>query len=226
MASRESSVFSDKGLWWMIRWWFYLSFFALAINWCFVFLVWHGTDELQKMLAAEMAYTQTIGGGSSNATHLAARTATALYDLAFVQTGIHERMLRFADPAPLDTVETFFRNLYTDYWDWIKSAMIGIQLFGVRLAILIQALPLFALAAVVAFCDGWWVGRYLRREGAGRESSFMYHRAKHYIFVSLVGVWLYLLLPVSVDPRLVIFSFVATFTISVRLWAAYFKKYL
>lgn len=228
MASRSASVLSDKGLWWMIRWWVYLSLFALLIDWIFLFLVWkpNGIQHLQQMLNAELRYTLDIGGASSNATRFAVKTANALYSLAFEETGIHSMMLRFADPTPLDAVESFFRNLYTDYWDWIKSAMIGIQLFGIRLAILIQALPLFLLAAFVAFCDGWWVGRYIRRESGGRESSFVYHRAKHYFFVSLVSVWMYLLLPWSVDPRLVIFPFVIALAVSVRLWAMYFKKYL
>lgn len=220
----------DKGVWWMLKWWFILSILALLIDWCFVFLVWrpeNGAAHLQRMIDAELRYTMGIGGAASNATRFAIETANFLYGLAFEETGIHSMLLRFADPEPLDAVESFLRNVYSDYWwIWIKTAMLGIQLFGIRLSILLQSFPLFVLAGIVAFSDGWFAGRYIRRESGGRESSFMYHRGKHWVSLSFIGAWIYLLLPVSVDPRAVILTFVATFSIAVWVWANYFKKYL
>lgn len=226
MAS--ANVLKDKGLWWMIRTWLIMALLALIIDWIFVFLVWKpdGIDHLQKMLVMELNYTKDIGGISSNATAFAIATANALYALAFEATGIHDLMLRFANPTPLNAVDTTMRSLYFEGKDWIRSAMVGIQLFGVRFAILVQAIPLFVLTFYVAFCDGWWAGRFIRRKSGGRESSFVYHRAKHYIFISLTGAWAYLLLPFSVEPRWVILPFVLFFAVSVQFWAAYFKKYL
>lgn len=222
-----ATVLSDKGLWWMVRTWLFMAILALLIDWTFVFLVWtDGVDELKKMLATELAYTYSVGGLSSSATGFAMEVANALYSLAFKATGIHDLMLRFADPTPLNAVDSTMRDLYWQGRDWIRTAMVGIQLFGVRLAILMQAVPLFALAFMVAFSDGWWAGRFIRRASGGRESSFMYHRAKHFIFISLTGAWAYLLLPFSIDPRWAIPPFALFFAGAVRGWAAYFKKYL
>lgn len=229
MASRNAQVFSSKGLWWMVRWWLILTALALVVDWVFALWVWqpNGMVKLEAVLQHDLSYTTDLGGVSGNATHFAVTTANALYALVFKASGLHEIGYRFANPAPLNAPDTIARNLYGMAYEWIRVAMVGIQLFGVRLAILIQSLPVFLLAGIVAFQDGWWAGRYIRRAAGGRESSFIYHRAKHYIFVSLTLVWgAYLLLPLSIDPRLVIFPFVTALAISVRYWAAYFKKYM
>ena len=52
--------------------------------------------------------------------------------------------------------------------------------FLLRLAILLQALPLFALIIFVGLIDGL-VRRDLRRFGAGHESGFVYHHARRMI---------------------------------------------
>lgn len=229
MASRNATVLSSKGFWWMIRWWLILTALALVVDWIFVFWVWkpNGVAKLETILQQDLGYTMDLGGVAGDATKFAMMSANALYALIFKSSGLHEMGYRFADPAPLNGPDTMARNFYIMGYEWIRAAMVGVQLFGVRLAILVQSLPVFLLAGMVAFQDGWWAGRYIRRAAAGRESSFLYHRAKHYIFVSLTMVWgVYLLLPFSVDPRLVIFPFVIALALAVRYWAAYFKKYL
>lgn len=229
MASSSATVFSNKGLWWMIRWWLILTALALIVDWIFVFWVWkpNGVARLEALLQQDLGYTMDLGGVAGDATKFAMASANAFYALIFKSSGLHEMGYRFADPAPLNGPDTIARNFYIMGYEWIRVAMVGVQLFGVRLAILVQSLPVFLLAGIVAFQDGWWAGRYIRRAAAGRESAFLYHRAKHYVFVSLTMVWgVYLLLPFSVDPRLVIFPFVAVFAIAVRFWIAHFKKCL
>lgn len=229
MASKTATVFSNKGLWWMIRWWLILTALAIVVDWIFALWLWKpdGLARLEAILQQDLSYTMDLGGMAGNATRFAVATANNLYALVFKASGLHEVGYRFADPTALNAPDTAARKLYAMAYDWIRVAMVGVQLFGVRLAILVQSIPVFLLAGFVAFEDGWWAGRYIRRAAAGRESSFIYHRAKHYIFVSLTLVWgVYLLLPYSVDPRLVIFPFVIALAVSVRYWAAYFKKYL
>ncbi|CAM6765177.1 TPA: DUF4400 domain-containing protein [Morganella morganii] len=51
------------------------------------------------------------------------------------------------------------------------------QIFLMRVAILILSAPLFIMAAITGFTDGM-VRRDLRRYGAASESSFLYHHAK------------------------------------------------
>ena len=58
--------------------------------------------------------------------------------------------------------------------------------FLLRLAILLQALPPFALTITIGLIDGL-VRRGLRRFGAGHESGFVYHHARRMIASSLAG---------------------------------------
>ena len=74
----------------------------------------------------------------------------------------------------------------------------------VRLLVLVLTLPLFLLAAFVGMIDGL-VRRDIRKFGAGRESGFIYHRAKASLMPLAVLPWIiYLTLPVSVHPLLVL----------------------
>jgi len=78
----------------------------------------------------------------------------------------------------------------------------------------------------VALVDGF-VQRDLRRWGGGRESSFVYHWAKRSALPLLVLSWvIYLALPVSLHPSLVVLPFATLFALSVAVTASSFKKYL
>jgi integrating conjugative element membrane protein (TIGR03747 family) len=94
--------------------------------------------------------------------------------------------------------------MYVYVEDYGLAALYTVLTFLTRLLILTLSIPLFLMAAFIGAVDGL-VRRDLRRFGAGRESGFVYHRAK--ILVVPVGVasWVvYLALPVSVSPVLIL----------------------
>lgn len=98
--------------------------------------------------------------------------------------------------------------------------------FQLRLAILLQALPLFALTITIGLIDGL-VRRDLRRFGAGHESGFVYHHARRMISSSLAATGLvWLTVPVFLDPvyLLVAGAILIGLTISVAVGA--FKKFM
>ncbi|MDG0300264.1 TIGR03747 family integrating conjugative element membrane protein [Klebsiella quasipneumoniae] len=98
--------------------------------------------------------------------------------------------------------------------------------FLLRLAILLQALPLVVLIIVVGLIDGL-VRRDLRRFGAGHESGFVYHHARRMIGASLVATGLvWLAVPVFLVPEYVLMlgSLIIGVTVSVAIGT--FKKYL
>ena len=100
------------------------------------------------------------------------------------------------------------------------------QVFSVRLAVLALAMPVFVMFTMVAIVDGL-VKRDLRRWGGGRESSFVYHWAKRSALPLLVLTWvIYLALPFSLHPSLVVLPFATLFALSVAVTASTFKKYL
>lgn len=84
----------------------------------------------------------------------------------------------------------------------------------------------YLLFSLVALIDGL-VQRDLRRWGGGRESAFVYHHSKRLMFPSLLLAWVvYLGLPFSVHPNVVILPFAGLFALAVSVTASSFKKYL
>ncbi|EAN1155999.1 TIGR03747 family integrating conjugative element membrane protein [Salmonella enterica] len=98
--------------------------------------------------------------------------------------------------------------------------------FLLRLAILLQALPLFALTITIGLIDGL-VRRDLRRFGAGHESGFVYHHAKRMISSSLIATGLvWLAMPVFLKPSYMLVPSAVITTLSVSLVLGAFKKYI
>ncbi|EAV3589095.1 TIGR03747 family integrating conjugative element membrane protein [Salmonella enterica] len=98
--------------------------------------------------------------------------------------------------------------------------------FLLRLAILLQALPLFVLTITIGLIDGL-VRRDLRRFGAGHESGFVYHHAKRMIGSSLVATGLvWLAVPVFLEPEHVLVFGALIVSLTVWFTAGTFKKYL
>lgn len=98
--------------------------------------------------------------------------------------------------------------------------------FLVRLLVLFLTLPLLLLAAIVGLIDGL-VRRDIRRFSSRHESGFVYHRAKASVrTLLLLPSVVYLSLPVSVHPLLILLPGAVLLAVAVHLTAATFKKYL
>ncbi len=109
---------------------------------------------------------------------------------------------------------------------FLLAALQVMQLFAVRLAVLALAVPAFVLFGGVGLIDGL-VQRDLRRRGAGRESSFVYHHARTAIPPLLVAPFItYLALPVSLHPGWIVLPAALLTGLAVALTARSFKKYL
>ncbi|WEX13849.1 TIGR03747 family integrating conjugative element membrane protein [Pseudomonas sp. G11] len=94
-------------------------------------------------------------------------------------------------------------QFYVSIEDFVIAAVYVTFTFVVRLTILVLATPLFLLAMFTGFVDGL-MRRDLRKFGAGRESSFVYHRAKRAVIPLLIVPWIiYLSLPFSINPMIV-----------------------
>lgn len=123
------------------------------------------------------------------------------------------------------------------FWSWTNQLYVSIEnfvlagvyvtfTFLVRLTVLVLATPLFLLAMFTGFVDGL-MRRDLRKFGAGRESSFVYHRAKRAMAPLLVAPWIvYLSLPVSLHPLFIFIPSAAIIGVTTAITATTFKKYL
>ncbi|MCS3511137.1 MULTISPECIES: TIGR03747 family integrating conjugative element membrane protein [Pseudomonas] len=117
-------------------------------------------------------------------------------------------------------------QLYVSIEDFVLAAVYVTFTFVVRLFILVLATPLFLLAMLTGFVDGL-MRRDLRKFGAGRESSFVYHRAKRAVTPLLIVPWIiYLSLPFSLNPLVIFVPCAAMLGVTTAITAATFKKYL
>ncbi|SDR32928.1 integrating conjugative element membrane protein, PFL_4697 family [Pseudomonas grimontii] len=120
----------------------------------------------------------------------------------------------------------WINQLYVIIEDFVLAAVYVTFTFVVRLTILVLATPLFLLAMFTGFVDGL-MRRDLRKFGAGRESSFVYHRAKRALIPLLVVPWIiYLSLPFSVDPMAVFLPCAMMLGVTMAITTATFKKYI
>ncbi|WP_053184515.1 TIGR03747 family integrating conjugative element membrane protein [Pseudomonas thivervalensis] len=117
-------------------------------------------------------------------------------------------------------------RLYVSIEDFVLAAVYVTLTFVVRLAILVLATPLFLLASFTGFVDGL-MRRDLRKFGAGRESSFVYHRAKRAVVPLLFVPWIiYLSIPFSLNPIAIFLPCAVILGAAVAITATTFKKYL
>lgn len=191
-----------------------------------------GTRHSQAMLEQELSVLNTDFRRSvivEQPSRFAKRFADNFYDLSFRKTGIESLIIALAKPTP-GVRDGGFRQRLRHYYqlaeDYILAAMLITQVFAVRLAVLILALPAFVLLGLMGLTDGL-VQRDIRRWSGGRESSFVYHWAKKLLYPALILPWiLYLAIPSKIHPNLIVLPFAILFALSVRVMASMFKKYL
>lgn len=154
------------------------------------------------------------------------------YEWVFVKTGLLDRIDRTAEQAraPSRGKARDFRYFVSQAYVWTERYLIAAAFttltFLVRLLVLVLTLPLMLTAVFVGLVDGL-VRRDVRRFGAGRESGFVYHRAKAALMPLAVLPWvIYLAMPISVHPLLILLPSAALLGLAVALTASSFKKYL
>lgn len=210
---------------------------SISIECVGMHLFWHeqGWRHAQGMLDYELNHLSTHFTRSA-VVQEPGRTAHQLvegaYEWIFVKTGLLDWMsqasARSRAPSHGDgrDIRFYISQVYVWSENYLIAAAFTILTFMVRLLVLVLTLPLFLLAAFVGMVDGL-VRRDIRKFGAGRESGFIYHRAKASLMPLAVLPWIiYLTLPVSVHPLLVLLPSAALLGLAVNITAASFKKYL
>ena len=216
-----------------LRWLAFSLLISITLE-CVSMLLWWpdtGVEHSHDMLRTELAYLDQDLKRSvlSDDPAVFAQTfaARARY-LLFELTGF-QRLTGWLTRVPSHDATGLRPRLYRLYQDiapFVQAAMIIVQLFAVRLAILCLATPVFLLFSLVGLVDGL-VRRDLRRWGGGRESSYLYHYAKKSVWRFVLIAWIsYLALPISLHPAFILLPFASLFAISISITASTFKKYL
>ena len=210
-------------------------FFSILIEWAGMaahFWQEPGARHSETMLGRELEYLNEDFKRSAiveEPARFARNFADTFYDITFKKTGVQRAVIWLATPVPGfsdSKLRKTLHRLFDNVKEYVLAAMTVTQIFAVRLAVLILAFPAFVLLALLGLIDGL-VQRDVRRWSGGRESSFIYHWAKKALYPSLILPWIiYLAMPESVHPNLIVLPFAVLFAISVMVMASTFKKYL
>jgi integrating conjugative element membrane protein (TIGR03747 family) len=207
--------------------------FSIVLEWVGLVFWWpqQGAEHSRNMLIAEIGYLNADFRQSlmsANPAALGQGIAEAFYHYGFERTGLTGLIQTLNAPdQPRDGWGLHqARALYRPLADYLIATVTITQVFALRLAVLVLASPLFALAAIVGVTDGL-VERDRRRFGGAREKGLVYHHAKRCVGPTLIGAWgVYLSLPVSVHPNVVILPFAGLFALALGVSAGTFKKTL
>ena len=205
--------------------------FSILIEFAGILLFWsdQGWRHSQAMLSSELGWLSEHFKASliiQQPGQTIVQWLDFLNQWLLVKTG-------FADFAQLARVSSqgngfwsWINQLYVSIEDFVLAAVYVTFTFMVRLTILALATPLFLLTMFTGFIDGL-VRRDLRKFGAGRESSFVYHRAKRTVMPLLFVPWIiYLSLPFSLNPIAIFLPCAVMLGAAVAITATTFKKYL
>lgn len=205
--------------------------FSILVEFAGLLLFWgdQGWRHSQTMLTNELGWLSEHFKSSLIIQQPGQTTAQWLDFLnqwLLVKTGFADFALQARVSSQGNGIWSWINQLYVSIEDFVLAAVYVTFTFVVRLTILALATPLFLLAMFTGFVDGL-MRRDLRKFGAGRESSFVYHRAKRAVMPLLIVPWIiYLSLPFSLNPMVVFVPCAATLGMVTAITAATFKKYL
>ena len=230
---RPARIAPVRGIFRTLGWLLVAMAFSVVAEWVGLTFFWshEGARHSERMLHQEIQYLNHDFKRSlivSRPAQFAHSVGRGFYRVLFEWTRVVDgvRWLERPVSASSSSIKAWLRSMYRPLAVYVQAAMNAIAVFGVRIAVLTLAMPAFVLFGLAALTDGL-VKRDLRRWGGGRESAFMYHHAKRLIFPSLLGAWvIYLAMPVSIHPNLVILPFVLMFSIVIAIAGEKFKKYL
>lgn len=155
-----------------------------------------------------------------------AKILERLNDWVVVRSGWAQSDIQLKQLSREVSLQGQLAQVYVAGQDYLLAVIFTVFTFVVRLIVLSLATPIFLLAVLTGIVDGL-MRRDLRKFGADRESSYVYHRAKRMLPPLIVSPWaIYLSLPWSVNPILVLLPCAALLGWMVAITATTFKKYL
>ncbi|PFG25100.1 integrating conjugative element membrane protein (TIGR03747 family) [Pseudomonas lurida] len=211
-------------------------FFSILTEWIGLYFFWpeEGWHHSRDMLNSELewiskSFTQSLL--LQDPDHTARWIVGFVYEWCFEKTGLIEWIKHSSVQARVNSskggdLQYYLGLAYVQIENYGLAAIYAALTYLARLLILTLTIPLFLVAVFTGLVDGL-VRRDLRRFGAGRESGFVYHRAKMLIVPLIVAPWIiYPALPMTISPILILLPNAAALGFIVTISAGSFKKYL
>ena len=208
------------------------AFVSVLIEW--VGMTWFypdtGYEHAETMMRKEIGYlggSVTEDDSNSGAVSTASGVVTDIVNYIFIDSGLVDGLVSLKIPDPEDGIFiSHTKAFFADYFDYLMAAVYVLIMFMIRLAILVLSVPAFLMFGLVGLSDGL-MQRDLRRWCGGNESGFIYHWAKKFALPVLVIAWIvYLAIPNSIHPNMIITPFAVLFGLVIMVMASKFKKYL
>lgn len=200
----------------LILWLFVSLLVSIAIEW--MGMTWFWADQGANHAKAVLSYDRSLLNEQLFIYTSTIRDYTV--ELTFKATDwvSQQAWLRIFDYQLLN-------NLKNQYDDYITVISYVAQIFFIRLTLIFFSLPIFAVALLMGFIDGL-AERELRRWGGGRESSNVFNLARRSVLPAFaMACVIYISLPFSINPALVMLPFAALLFFSIRVTMERLKKY-
>ncbi|MDC2825702.1 TIGR03747 family integrating conjugative element membrane protein [Rodentibacter pneumotropicus] len=229
MTEQTNKKVKKKGLFYTLSALLAALFISLLLSilfeWLGIAFFWSEQGHLhsQEMMIQELGWisesaTRSLFGYAPG--ELANAVTLTVHDWLFVKTGFQHWLKSPTHQSSWEQIIYHYGRAYLESIIYVSIT------FVIRLIVIILTSPLFLLAAFAGFTEGL-MRRDLRKFGSGRESSFLYHHARRYIKPVMIGSWiLYLSIPFSVYPNLILLPAAFLFGLSICVTTASFKKYL
>ncbi len=188
---------------------------AILIDMGIVMFMTGGLEMLKETYRVEVQYLST--SMNTQSIELVTTWVSESYRVLFIETGIHAYLYtsnhRISSP------------IIAGMWPLLQGAMIGFQVFMIRLSVIVLFMPFILMTILVSISDGF-LGWYLRRTSGARESGFIYHRSKFFLTWGVTTLcFLYLVPPFAVNPLYIFIPLSIMTAACTRLSVQYFKKY-
>lgn len=212
-------------------WLFFSLLLSIAIEWMGMTFWWPeaGAQHSIDMYEREISYLGTDlrhSLVSSDPAGFAAWLSGLVHDL-WARSGALKVIAWMATPPSEGaSFQGRLHGMFHGLHDYAAAMVFITMVFAVRLAILTLSMSVFVLFGLYGLVDGL-TERDIRRFSAGRESAYVFHLAKRAVTPMLVLTWaLYLSMPFSLHPAIVILPFAALCALFIRITSATFKKHL
>jgi integrating conjugative element membrane protein (TIGR03747 family) len=217
-----------SGVLWFLLWGAIVMLVTLVVD-C-LYVMWpyphepFGLDAFQDQVRREWGFLMQLCG--DRLPPVAGAIHKGLHTVLFRWPGFDYMIARARDPAPMDAGGEMMRKAVVNSRELWGAALAGLQLFSARVAVVVLSAPLMGLLGFAGVADGL-LGWFKRRSGGGRESGFVYHRAKrHAGHAALLLGFAYLAPPMFCDPRGTVTTVTLVAALCLRIAAASFKKYV
>ena len=212
-----------------LLWLMFSLIFSIIMEWIGLTFWWpeEGATHSLKMYEAEIGYLADDMKDSlisADPAGFAADVSEASFRWLWVETGGLDGIRWLSRPPPPDA--NLIQHIGYSLKDYALATVNTTQVFALRVAILTLAMPVFLLFGLVGLVDGI-AERDIRTWSGGRESGYVFHWAIKFVTPALILTWaIYLSMPISVHPGLVVLPFAIMFALALRVSSMMFKKYL